>query len=161
MEPRQVSITTTKCIFKAHQTFLECFERGINNLKTVKLDGHSLTISEVIEVSRNLMRVNLSPDAIQAIKASRKFIEDKVAANHMIYGVNTGTGPNVHHTVPVEEVNQLQTNIVRMLCCGMGDALPTDVVRAMMLIRANSLARGHSGIRLEVLELLIELLNRG
>jgi len=130
-------------------------------MKTIGLNGRNLTIEDVVEVSRERAQVELAAGAREQVMASRKFIDDMVAANRLIYGVNTGTGPNVHHTVPADKVNQLQTNIVRMLCCGMGEPLPQAVVRATMTVRANSLSRGHSGIRIEVLELLLAMINRG
>jgi len=127
-----------------------------------EIDGSTLTIEQVARVSRDLgRRVLISGAARERVVSSRRLLERVVASNALIYGVNTGTGPNVCHTVSAAEMDQLQLNIVRMLNCGLGRPFPTEIVRATMLVRANSLAKGHSGVRLELIERLLELLNRG
>lgn len=130
-------------------------------MRTVQIDGHQLTIADVVAVSYDDSVVALAPGAAERVQLSRNFIEDRIADNQLIYGINTGTGPFVHHPVPPDQVNEFQKHIIWSLFCGVGDYLPTPVARAMMLIRANSLAAGHSGIRLSTLESLLEMLNRG
>jgi histidine ammonia-lyase len=128
----------------------------------IQIDGRTLTIEEVVYLSeQEVGSLRLADAARERVLSSRRFLKAMVDSNALIYGVNTGTGPNVRHTVPAAEMDQLQTNIVRMLNCGLGKPFPTEIVRATMIVRANSLARGNSGVRVELLERLIELVNRG
>ncbi|MGH7608285.1 MAG: histidine ammonia-lyase, partial [Gemmatimonadales bacterium] len=126
----------------------------------VTLDGRSLSIADVVAVARGAALVALAPTALQAVAASRVAVEDAVAAGQTIYGVNTGFGKLAHVRIPADQALQLQVNLIRSHASGVGDPLPEDVVRAMMLLRANVLARGTSGVRAVVPELLVGMLNR-
>src|SRR6185369_5138935 len=95
-----------------------------------------------------------------AIKASRKVVERIVSRGEVIYGVSTGFGKLSDVHIPPDKLEQLQLNLVRSHACGIGPPLPEAEVRAMMLLRANVLTLGFSGIRLEVIKLLCEMLNR-
>src|SRR5688572_8108585 len=131
-------------------------------MRHTEIDGNTLTIEQVARVSRDQGgSVRLAGAARERVASSRRLLEQLAESIALIYGVNTGTGPNVCHTVAAAEMDQLQLNIVRMLNCGLGRAFPTEIVRATMLIRANSLAKGYSGVRIELLERVLELLNRG
>lgn len=129
--------------------------------KHITLDGKSLTLSQVIEVARHQASVSISEDAIEAVNASRKIIDNIVASKKVTYGVNTGFGSLVKVSIPQEETRQLQENLIRTHSSGFGDPLKEDEVRAIMLIRINSLLKGYSGIRLVTIETLLSMLNKG
>ena len=126
----------------------------------ITLDGHSLSIADVVAVARDLAPVALDPAALRGVVASRHAVEAAVADGQTIYGVNTGFGKLAHVRIPPEQARQLQLNLIRSHACGVGDPLPAEAVRAMMLLRANVLARGTSGVRPVLPELLVEMLNR-
>lgn len=126
----------------------------------ITLDGHSLSIADVVAVARDLTPVVLDPAALRGVAASRRAVEAAVAGGQTIYGVNTGFGKLAHVRIPPEQARQLQLNLIRSHACGVGDPLPAEAVRAMMLLRANVLARGTSGVRAVLPELLVEMLNR-
>ena len=125
------------------------------------LDGHRLTIEEVVAVARGASSVSLAPDAVDRMERSRSLIDRLAAGDDPIYAVNTGVGLLADQRVSRDDLDQLQRNVIRSHAVGVGDPLPRDVVRAMMLIRANVLALGFSGIRPLVAERLCEMLNRG
>jgi len=126
-----------------------------------ELDGARLTIADVCAVARGRVDVHVSCDAVARMEASRAVIDALAAGDDPIYAVNTGVGLLADVRIPREDLDQLQRNVIRSHCTGVGDPLPRDVVRAMMLIRANVLAIGHSGIRPLVAERLCDLLNLG
>jgi histidine ammonia-lyase len=127
----------------------------------VQLDGEHLTRSEVREVAERHSSVSLAPAAISKMEASREPVERLAAGEEPIYGVNTGVGLLADIRIPRQDLDQLQLNVVRSHSAGVGPPLAAPVVRAMMLIRANVLAKGFSGIRPVVAERLCDLLNRG
>jgi histidine ammonia-lyase len=127
----------------------------------VTLDGRSLSITDVVAVSRDRAPVSIDPTALRALAASRRAVEQAIAAGQTIYGVNTGFGKLAHVRIPPDQTRQLQLNLIRSHASGVGDPLPVDAVRAMMLLRANVLVRGTSGVRPVLPELLVEMLNRG
>jgi len=125
------------------------------------LDGEHLTIEQVVKVAKQGEAVALAPDAIEKMLRSRAVVERLAAGDEPVYGVNTGVGLLADVRIPPGELEQLQRNVVRSHACGVGERLGRAEVRAMMLIRANVLAKGYSGIRPVVAERLCELLNRG
>ena len=126
------------------------------------LDGHSLTIEQVCAVARaKKTDVALAPAAVAAMERSQALVDRLAAGDAPIYAVNTGVGLLADVRIPREDLAQLQRNVIRSHSAGVGDPLGRDVVRAMMLIRANVLAMGLSGIRPVVAERLCDLLNRG
>src|SRR5262249_9140655 len=125
------------------------------------LVGAPLTIDDVVRVARDGASVALAPASHARIRASRAYIERIVAEGRVVYGVSTGFGKLANVRIAPEDVQQLQRNLIRSHAMGVGEPLTTGVVRAMLLLRAQSLAFGHSGIRLEVIELLIAMLNNG
>jgi histidine ammonia-lyase len=127
----------------------------------VPLDGRSLTLAEFLAVAREHRPVALSPEARHAVAASRGIVERAVASSRSIYGVTSGFGALSDRVVPREKAKELQVSLVRSHASGTGPALPSDLVRGMMLVRLNSLLRGHSGVREAVVDLLVEFLNRG
>jgi histidine ammonia-lyase len=122
--------------------------------------GATLTIADVVRVARDHAPVHLSADAIPRITRSRAYVDALVAENRTVYGITTGFGKLASVKIAPSDVRQLQRNLLVSHAMGVGQPLATDVVRAMLLLRAQSLAFGNSGIRLEVIQLLIDCLNR-
>ncbi|MGC9970895.1 MAG: histidine ammonia-lyase [Bryobacteraceae bacterium] len=125
------------------------------------LDGEHLTIEEVVAVAKEGEPVSLAPEAVQKMLRARAVVERLASADTPVYGVNTGVGLLADVRIPRQDLEQLQRNVVRSHACGVGEPLRRAEVRAMMLIRANVLAKGFSGIRPVVAERLCQLLNRG
>src|SRR5882762_10750482 len=128
-------------------------------MSSITLDGHSLSIADVVAVARGGATVALDPKALKAVTASRRAVEAAIDGGQTIYGVNTGFGKLAHVRIPPDQARQLQLNLIRSHASGVGDPLPVDAVRAMMLLRANVLVRGTSGVRPALPELLVEMLN--
>jgi histidine ammonia-lyase len=125
------------------------------------LDGEHLTIEEVVAVAAGDKPVSLALEAVAKMLRSRAVVERLAAGDQPVYGVNTGVGLLADVRIPPGELEQLQRNVVRSHACGVGEPLGRAEVRAMMLIRANVLAKGFSGIRPVVAERLCALLNCG
>jgi histidine ammonia-lyase len=126
----------------------------------IEIDGLSLTLDAMLAVAEGA-EVALSAGARPRITVARRVVEDIIARGDTVYGINTGFGALSDVTIPPDELRQLQLNLVRSHSCGVGDPLPEPAVRAMMLLRGNVLARGHSGCRAIVIETLIRMLNAG
>ncbi|PYJ59551.1 MAG: histidine ammonia-lyase [Verrucomicrobia bacterium] len=126
----------------------------------MELNGEQISLRELAAVALGGEAVHVSSLARPRILASRKLIEQIVARDVVVYGVNTGFGKLSDVRIPHAELRQLQLNLVRSHACGIGNPLSEAEVRAMMVLRANVLALGLSGIRYEAIELLCELLNR-
>jgi histidine ammonia-lyase len=129
--------------------------------ETVPVDGRSLTIDAVEVVARHGSRAELTDGARGRVAASRKVIDDILAAGQVAYGINTGFGKLAEVLIPPEQLEQLQLNLLRSHACGVGEPFGEDVVRAMLLLRANVLATGHAGCRPIVVERVVDLLNAG
>lgn len=129
--------------------------------KIIQLDGEHLTLEDVIAVARKGATCQIVDAAKEAVKASRKIVDDIVREKRVVYGVTTGFGSLCNVSISPEDTQQLQENLIRTHSSGFGDPLPEDSVRAIMLIRINSLVKGYSGIRLSTIEKLLELLNKG
>ncbi len=128
----------------------------------VILDGHSLTIADVVAVARHAKRVALRPQARARMAETAHWVDDVVRGGEMrVYGVNTGFGYLATEVIPPQQMRQLSRNIILSHASGVGDPVPEDVVRATMLIRANTLAKGRSGVRPQTVETLIAMLNAG
>src|SRR5213594_3959440 len=128
---------------------------------SVTIDGRSLSIADVLAVARHGARVAIAPHSLAAVIASRRTVEAAAARGDTIYGVNTGFGKLAHVRIKPEQARQLQLNLIRSHASGVGEPLPVDGVRAMMLLRANVLVRGTSGVRPALPELIVAMLNRG
>ena len=128
--------------------------------ETLPVDGRSLTLDHFLAVTRARRPVSLASEARPAVAASRRVVERAVAAGRPTYGVTTGFGSLSDQVIPAVEARALQLSLLRSHASGTGAALPADIVRGMLLLRANALARGHSGVRPELVERLLELLNR-
>ncbi|PYJ10272.1 MAG: histidine ammonia-lyase [Verrucomicrobia bacterium] len=125
----------------------------------MELNGQTMTLTEIATVALGDAAVEVSPSARPRILASRKVIEDIVARDAVVYGVSTGFGKLSDVRIPRGELAQLQLNLVRSHACGIGNPLPEPEVRAMILLRANVLTLGLSGIRFEIIEILCKMLN--
>jgi len=124
------------------------------------LAGQPLSLEQIAEVALSGLEVALDPAALPAIHASRSVIDGLLARGETAYGINTGFGKLSDVHIDAGQLRDLQRNLLRSHACGLGDPLPEDEVRAMMLLRANVLAKGFSGVRPEVIESLLLLLNR-
>ncbi len=133
-------------------------------MPSIQLDGQSLTIAQVIQVAQGepgAPAVTLSPPARRQVERAAQAVERLIAGNVVAYGITTGFGAFKDRIIPPDQVEELQRNIVMSHAVGVGDPFDRATTRAIMLIRANTLARGHSGIRLATLELLLDMLNAG
>jgi len=128
-------------------------------MKLLVLDGQPLTLAEIEAVSLSFCPVALAPSALVRVAASRSLVERILAEGQTVYGVNTGFGRLSEVKIPDESLEQLQTNLVRSHAGGVGAALSEGESRAMMVLRANVLAKGFSGCRPELVELLVAMLN--
>jgi histidine ammonia-lyase len=126
----------------------------------IQLDGHSLTLENLVAIAYDFAPVSIADRARARVGAARALVEDYARRDQPTYGINTGFGHFAEVTIPPDSLAQLQVNLLRSHAAGVGDALPVPVVRSTMALRANVLAKGFSGVRLETLELLVELLNR-
>jgi len=130
-------------------------------MNPVILNGQPLTLAEIEAVSLSHARVEVAPTARARMAASRATIEEILAAGQTVYGVNTGFGKLSDVRIPPESLAQLQTNLVRSHSAGVGNPLSQPEARAMLLLRANVLAKGFSGNRPELVDLLVSMLNAG
>ncbi len=126
----------------------------------MELNGQTLTLAEIATVAFGEAPVKVSSSARTRVSASRRVVEGIVARDDIVYGVSTGFGKLSDVRIPHDALAELQLNLVRSHACGIGNPLSEPEVRAMMLLRANVLALGFSGIRLEIIDTLCELLNR-
>ena len=124
------------------------------------ITGNNVTLDQVVRVAHDTtLSLELSPDARQSMVKSRAFIENKIAGGEVMYGVNTGFGAFSSVRISDDEIERLQRNLIRSHCCGVGNYFSPEQTRAIMFLRANTLARGHSGIRPEVVDKILEFLN--
>ena len=127
----------------------------------LELNGQALSLAEIAAVANDCERVKIADAARMRIGKSRNIVEEIVARDAVVYGVTTGFGKLSEVHIPREQLRDLQRNLVRSHSCGVGSPLSAAETRAMMLLRANVLTLGFSGIRFEVIELLTEMLNLG
>jgi len=127
----------------------------------ISVDGASLTIEDVVAVARRGEPVELPKKTREGLLDGRQKIVELLDTEETVYGVNTGFGELSDVRISAGEIGELQRNLIRSHACGVGEELPEEVVRAMMLLRANSLAKGMSGVRPEIVEKLLAALNRG
>ena len=132
-------------------------------MHTVTIDGRGLSLAEVEAVARRRARVELRADAgvRERIERCARFKDELIGLGIPVYGVTTGVGDSAHVQIAHQKGALLQRNLMRKLGCGTGSHLPEDQARAVMLLRANTLARGHSGVRPVVVETLLACLNAG
>ncbi len=127
---------------------------------SITIDGKSLTVEAAIKVARFDEEVIISEEAQAAVKKARDYVDGKLAEGVVIYGLTTGFGKFSDTCISADETADLQKNLIISHACAMGEALPREVVRAIMLLRCNALARGNSGIRPCTLNTLLSMLNK-
>ena len=130
-------------------------------MRTISIDGNSLALEDVLAVSRGEAAIHLADCAMPRIEQARAYIERLLSEDAVVYGVTTGFGKFAEVRVAGADALQLQRNLIFSHCCGVGDPLGPEETRAVMLLRANVLAKGYSGARLVVLQTLINMLNAG
>src|SRR5688572_20420771 len=124
------------------------------------LEGNSLTIDDVERIARSdATEISLGDDARKRVDAARELVDRAVRENRVVYGITTGFGALAEMIIPRHRIRELQLNLIRSHAAGVGAPLPEEEVRAIALLRANVLALGHSGVRADIIELLLALLN--
>jgi len=126
-------------------------------MKTIVLEGGSMTLADIASAARKEAKFRLSDDARQRMQRSRGLVEELVQEGKPVYGITTGFGIFSEVAISPDKARELQRNLILSHCAGVGDPYPIEVSRAMMVLRANALARGLSGIRPEIVELLLRL----
>src|SRR5690348_16032194 len=121
-------------------------------MPTISLGAEQLTRETVVAVARQGAKVELAPEALARVHAARNLVKQIADEDRVVYGVTTGFGHLSRVHIGQAQLADLQRNLLRSHAAGVGDPLPEDVTRAMMLLLANSLARGHSGVRVEAIE---------
>ncbi|HEV2428597.1 MAG TPA: histidine ammonia-lyase [Thermoplasmata archaeon] len=129
--------------------------------ESLPIDGRSLTIEQFLSVVRHGCAVSVSGEARERMSSSRRAVERAVTSGRAVYGVTTGFGALSDRRIPPEQSRRLQLDLVRSHASGAGPPLDEEIVRGMLLLRANSLAAGHSGVRPELVERLVDFLNLG
>src|SRR5829696_7767353 len=128
----------------------------------IRLTGDDLGLEDVWAVAHSYAGAVLSDEARRKMRAARELVERAAhGTREHTYGINTGFGRFVSQSIPEEQTEELQLRLLRSHACGVGDPYPDEIVRAAMLLRANALAKGNSGARIETVELLLECLERG
>ncbi|HEX9124028.1 MAG TPA: aromatic amino acid ammonia-lyase [Actinomycetota bacterium] len=128
---------------------------------SIVLDGSSLTIEKLVRIARGNEPVELDGAALERVRVCRAMLEDKLAAREIMYGTNTGIGEFSEVVLTDEQVERFQRFLIYNHAAGIGDPAPVETVRAAMAGRANVLAKGHSGVRPEIVLTLVEMLNHG
>lgn len=128
-------------------------------MNKVIIDGRDLTIDDIVNVSRNGYGIELSEDIIKKVKLSRHLVDKFVDEQKVVYGITTGFGKFSDVVISKEETHSLQRNLIISHACGVGQPLEEDIVRAIMLLRINNLSQGYSGVRVETLNTLVNMVN--
>ena len=129
--------------------------------KAIALNGHSLSLEDVVRVAREGYGVALDPAAVTFVERGGRIVRDWARSGKVIYGITTGFGDLASVSIPPEQSELLQKNLLLSHASGVGEPLPEEAVRAIMLLRINTLTRGFSGISLETLTQLVNFLNLG
>ena len=130
-------------------------------MKPLNINGNALSLEDLREVCEKARPVALDAAARSAMERARAVVEEQLAGNKVAYAVNTGVGKLSDVRIPPEQIRELQVNLIRSHCVGVGEPLSEAETRAMMLLRANSMAKGHSGVRPLIVETLCKMLERG
>jgi histidine ammonia-lyase len=128
---------------------------------SIKIDGNTLTIEEFRQIAVDCVPVGLTEETKAGIRLSRNTLEDFIKTGKAYYGINTGFGALASKKINSADLKQLQRNLIKSHTAGVGEALPDHIVRGTILLRANVLAKGYSGVRLELLELMRDMINAG
>lgn len=128
-------------------------------MKSLKIDGRSLTIEDLYQVAYQGRKVDLCPNARKKMQAARNLVDKIVLNKKPVYGINTGFGALASKFISDDKLSDLQYNLIRSHCTGVGEPFNKPITRAIMLLRANCLSSGFSGVSIEAVELLLEFLN--
>ena len=128
-------------------------------MKKFIIDGHSITVDSLFEMTNEAGHFELAPAARERVQKSRDYIESRIKNGEVMYGVNTGFGAFSSVRISDDQIEQLQKNLIRSHSMGIGEPFTKIQSKAMMILRANTLACGHSGVRVEVIEKILEFLN--
>ena len=139
--------------------FLRPATCDLNSMKALHINGNDLTLEAVREVAAERRPVLLDPDAREAVNRARAVVDALVANNKVSYAITTGVGKLSDVRIAGDQIRELQVNLVRSHAVGVGEPLSVAETRAMMLLRANSLSRGYSGVRAAIIDTLCEMLN--
>jgi histidine ammonia-lyase len=130
-------------------------------MKIIQINGNELTLDEIVKVARQGYKVELTVEAENRVIKSRSIVDEIVDNNRVIYGITTGFGKFSDVTISGKDCKKLQTNLIISHACGTGKPFSNEIVKTIMLLRANALAKGYSGIRLSTLKTLIQMINSG
>ena len=128
---------------------------------SIEIDGEHLSLHDVVQVARGKVDVHLAATARQRVAQSQAWVDEIIARGKPVYGINTGFGIFADKQISPQDTRTLNRNLILSHATATGPELPAEVVRAAMLIRANTLAAGHSGARPELIETLLAMLNQG
>ena len=126
----------------------------------IQINGNDLTLEQIVKVARKGYKVELTKEAEERVLKSRSIVDEIVDTNKVIYGITTGFGKFSDVTISGEDCKRLQRNLIISHACGTGRSFSNEIVKTIMLLRANALAKGYSGIRLSTLKTLIEMINK-
>ncbi len=127
----------------------------------VIIDGQSLTIDQVLEIARFGYKVEISEEAKAKVVVARKFVDELVDSQKVVYGITTGFGKFSDVLISKEETQALQTNLIISHSCGIGNPFSEEIARAIMLLRVNNLVKGYSGVQPATVQTLVDMLNEG
>lgn len=127
----------------------------------VKIDGYSLTIEDVVAVARYGAKVEIDEKCLPKVKEAREFVENAIANKQPIYGINTGFGLFSEVAISDEELEELQKKLIYSDVCGIGRPFDTEIVRVMLLLRANAVCKGYSGVVIPTIQVMVDMLNKG
>ncbi len=127
----------------------------------ILLDGHTLTLEDLVAIAEERATAAIAPEAAERVRRARAVVDRHAAGTEAVYGINTGFGSLAEVAIPHDKLSALQVNLLRSHAAGVGEPLGVPAVRATMALRANVLAKGFSGIRLETLQALVDALNAG
>ncbi len=129
-------------------------------MEIITVNGNNLCLEELILVAREVCLVKICDEAARKVNASRAYVEKLVSEEKIVYGITTGFGKFSNIIISHEQVEELQESLIRSHACGVGNHFPEEIVRGIMLLRLNALVKGYSGIRLETLNTLTEMINK-
>ena len=127
----------------------------------IVLNGYNLTVEKLVDIARNNEKIELAPEALEEVRKCRAMLEEKIQAREIMYGVNTGIGEFSEVVLNDDQVKDFQKYLIYNHSAGIGDPAPIEYVRGAMAARINVHAHGNSGVRPEVTQTLVEMLNKG
>jgi len=130
-------------------------------MDVIYLDGDNLSLEDIERAAKAEAEVQLADKGREQIKAARKVVEEKLKSGEVSYGINTGFGSLSNVKIEAKDIDQLQLNLIRSHATALGEPLEETIVRGAMLLRANTLVKGYSGVRMVLVERLLDMLNQG